>query len=99
MAWFSFSKAVKAGKKAYATGKNIADKAGKLYDKAKDMYEKGKEAISNLPVVGGVASELFGKGEEFLKRKLEEKTGLTAEDIDSKIQEARSMVGKLPDRL
>jgi hypothetical protein len=96
MGWFSFGKAYEAGKKAYNTGKNIADKAGKLYDKAKEMYSKGKELVSNLPVVGGVASELFGKGEEFLKRKLEEKTGLTAEDIDSKIQEARSMVANLP---
>ena len=83
------------GKKAV----DVAQKAGQMYDKAKETYQKGKEMFSSLPVVGNVAAELFGKGEAFLKNKLKEKTGLSAEDIDAKINEARGAIGEISSAL
>ncbi len=91
MGWFS--SAINVAKNI---GKSVAkgvSTAGKVYDKAKSFYTGAKEAATNLPIVGGVASELIGKGEEYLNKKLMEKSGLSASDIDQKIHEARTAVG------
>jgi hypothetical protein len=91
MGWFS--SAINVAKNIGKTVASGVAKAGKVYDKAKSFYTGAKEAASNLPIVGGVASELIGKGEDYLNKKLMEKSGLSASDIDQKLNEARAAVG------
>jgi ribosomal protein S3 len=91
MGFFSgFASTAKAyGKKAIDVAKNAA----LMYDKAKGIYTNIKDTVSNLPVVGNIASNLINKGENFVNEQLMKRTGMNASDIDQKIHEARTTAG------
>ena len=85
------TKAVK--KIAPAIGKAV-QKAGSIYDKGKNMYSQLKGTLTNLPVVGQIADRLVKEGEKKASDYVQEKVGLSLNDIDTGIEKGRNLVNQ-----
>lgn len=90
-------------KKAYGKVKQVLGKVKsgveggvKLFNKGKEAYSNAKNFASNLPVVGSVANELIGKGEEVLNKYAKEKTGFNMEDVNRGVSTAEKYSKYLP---
>jgi hypothetical protein len=90
-------------KRAWARGKQVLGKVKggldyglKLFQKGKDIYSNVKNTVSNLPVVGSVASEMIKKGEEAVSNFAKEKTGYSMSDINKLAGVARTVSNILP---
>jgi hypothetical protein len=68
----------------------------KIFNKGKDIYGTVKNFVSNLPVVGSVAKELIGKGEESANKYAKEKTGISFEDVNKGVGMADRVSKYLP---
>ena len=90
-------------RKAWAVGKQVLGKVKggldtglRLFQKGKDVYSSIKNTVSNLPVVGSVASNLINKGEEELAKYAKEKTGYNMSDVNKLAGMARTVSNILP---
>lgn len=90
-------------KKAWGTTKHVLGKVKngvegsvKLFNKGKELYSNAKNVVSNLPVVGSVAKELIGQGEESLNKYAKEKTGMNFQDVNKAISTAERVSKYLP---
>ena len=89
-------KGLMMGKKVLGRVKGGLDTGLRLFQKAKDVYGGLKNTASNLPVVGAVASNLIGKGEEALSKYAKEKTGYSMSDVNKLAGMARTVSNLLP---
>ena len=74
--------------------------AVKMYDKGKEAYKNVKNTVSNLPVVGAVASRAIERGENALNDAIKAKTGVDARatlgKVDNAVGTARKVASYLP---
>jgi hypothetical protein len=89
--------------KAAPTIARVAGKVGgavrggvRLFDKGIKGYSAVKSAISEIPVVGGVAQDLISQGEQRLENLAKEKLGVDRQTAGQALEVARQIGEKLP---
>jgi hypothetical protein len=89
-------KAWGATKRVLGKVKSGVEGGVRLFNKGKEVYGTAKNFVSNLPVVGSVAKELIGKGEEGLNKYAKEKAGISFEDVNKGVGMADRVSKYLP---
>ena len=79
--------------KVIGKAKGIVGGGIQLFDKMKGKYDTIKNTISNLPLVGDVASGLIQQGEQKLANVIQQKTGIDPAMIGKGVDIARGFAG------
>ena len=91
-----FSKAAPAISRFASGAGNIVRGGVRLFDKGLKGYTTVKSALSELPIVGGVAQDLISQGEQRLENLAKEKLGVDRQTAGQALEVARQIGASLP---
>jgi len=93
-AWLT--KAYEGAKRVLGKVRTGIESGARIFNKGKEMYNSAKGFASNLPFVGGAASEMIGKAEGQANQYVKSKTGLNFQDVNRAISAAEGVSKYLP---
>lgn len=78
-------KLIGMGVKLFSKIKPAVQGAVKLFDKGKNIYSAVKSTVTNVPVVGQLASDYIKKGEDKLAQISKDAIGFTPSDVNAAV--------------
>lgn len=76
--------------------KSGVEGGAKIFHKGKEVYSNVKNFVSNLPVVGSVASEMIKKGESQANEYAKKNLGVNFGDLNKAVSTAEGVAKYLP---